>query len=91
MSKKTENPLMQQYNHIKGKHPDVLLLFRVGDFYETYGQDAINAANNLGIVLMHQAEFAPVALAKFPHYALDTNLQKLVKAGYKVGVCDPIE
>lgn len=88
-----ETPLMKQYNAIKGKHPDALLLFRVGDFYETFGEDAIKTAQILGIVLTRRANGAAsfVELAGFPHHALDTYLSKLVKAGQRVAICDQLE
>ena len=75
-------PLMKQYNNIKAKYPDALLLFRVGDFYETFGEDAIKTAGILGIVLTRRANGAAsyVELAGFPHHALDLYLPKLVKS-----------
>ncbi|MCB0395326.1 MAG: DNA mismatch repair protein MutS [Flavobacteriales bacterium] len=92
-TKSTETPLMQQYNAIKGKHPDALLLFRVGDFYETFGEDAVKAAGILGIVLTKRANgsASEIALAGFPHHSLDTYLPKLVRAGYRVAICDQLE
>lgn len=88
-----ETPLMKQYNAIKAKYPDALLLFRVGDFYETFGEDAIKASGILGIVLTRRANGAAsyVELAGFPHHSLDTYLPKLVKAGQKVAICDQLE
>jgi DNA mismatch repair protein MutS len=88
-----ETPLMKQYYNIKGKHPDALLLFRVGDFYETFGEDAITTARILGIVLTRRANGAAsyVELAGFPHHALDTYLPKLVKAGQRVAICEQLE
>ncbi len=88
-----ETPLMKQYNAIKAKHPDALLLFRVGDFYETFGEDAIKAAGVLGIVLTKRANgsAAYVELAGFPHHSLDTYLPKLVRAGMRVAICDQME
>ncbi|MBK9292633.1 MAG: DNA mismatch repair protein MutS [Bacteroidetes bacterium] len=88
-----ETPLMKQYNQIKARYPDALLLFRVGDFYETFGQDAIKTSETLGIVLTRRANGAAafVELAGFPHHALDTYLPKLVKAGYRVAICDQLE
>jgi DNA mismatch repair protein MutS len=88
-----ETPLMKQYYSIKGKHPDALLLFRVGDFYETFGEDAIKTAEILGIVLTRRANGAAsfVELAGFPHHALDTYLPKLVKAGQRVAICEQLE
>ena len=85
-------PLMKQYNTFKAKYPDALLLFRVGDFYETFGEDAIKASKVLGIVLTHRGNGSSNAeLAGFPHHALDTYLPKLVRAGFKVAVCDQLE
>ena len=88
-----ETPLMRQYNEIKSKHPDAILLFRVGDFYETFGEDAICASKTLGIVLTKRSNGAAsnVELAGFPHHSLETYLPKLVKAGYRVAVCDQLE
>ncbi len=88
-----ETPLMKQYNQIKARYPDALLLFRVGDFYETFGQDAVKTSETLGIVLTRRANGAAayVELAGFPHHALDTYLPKLVKAGYRVAICDQLE
>lgn len=88
-----ETPLMQQHNAIKARYPDAILLFRVGDFYETFGQDAVNAARVLGITLTkrNNGNAASSELAGFPHHALDTYLHKLVKAGYRVAVCDQLE
>ncbi len=89
----TETPLMKQYNAIKAKYPDALLLFRVGDFYETFGQDAVTTSGILGIVLTKRANGAAssVELAGFPHHALDNYLPKLVRAGYRVAICDQLE
>lgn len=88
-----ETPLMKQYNAIKGKYPDALLLFRVGDFYETFGSDAVKASKILGIVLTRRANGAAsfVELAGFPHHSLDTYLPKLVRAGLRVAICDQME
>lgn len=88
-----ETPLMRQYFAIKGKYPDALLLFRVGDFYETFGEDAIVASKVLGIVLTRRANGSAqyVELAGFPHHSIDTYLPKLVRAGYKVAICDQLE
>ncbi len=88
-----ETPLMKQYYAIKGKYPDALLLFRVGDFYETFGEDAVKTAGILGIVLTkrHNGSANEVELAGFPHHALDTYLPKLVKAGQRVAICDQLE
>jgi len=86
-------PLMKQHHAIKAKYPDALLLFRVGDFYETFGSDAVKASEILGIVLTKRANGAAafVELAGFPHHALDTYLPKLVRAGYRVAICDQLE
>ncbi len=91
--KVAETPLMKQYNAIKAKHPTALLLFRVGDFYETFGEDAIKASKILGIVLTKRAngKAMHIELAGFPHHSLDTYLPKLVRAGEKVAVCDQLE
>ena len=88
-----ETPLMKQYNAFKAKYPDALLLFRVGDFYETFGSDAIKASKILGIILTRRSNGAAsaVELAGFPHHALDTYLPKLVRAGLKVAICDQLE
>src|SRR6188472_1588444 len=92
-TKTEDTPLMQQHKAIKQKYPDAILLFRVGDFYETFGQDAIIAAQVLGITLTKRNNGAPSSseLAGFPHHALDTYLHKLVKAGYRVAICDQLE
>ena len=91
--KVNETPLMKQYNAFKAQYPDALLLFRVGDFYETFGEDAIRASKVLGIVLTHRSNgaAAKVELAGFPHHALDTYLPKLVRAGFRVAICDQLE
>jgi len=88
-----ETPLMKQYNAIKAKYPDALLLFRVGDFYETFGEDAIKAAAILGIVLTRRAngKATYIELAGFPHHSIDTYLPKLVRAGHRVAICDQLE
>ncbi|RLD21042.1 MAG: DNA mismatch repair protein MutS, partial [Bacteroidetes bacterium] len=88
-----ETPLMKQYNAIKAKHPGALLLFRVGDFYETFGEDAIRASKILDIVLTKRANgsASEIELAGFPHHALDTYLPKLVRAGNRVAICDQLE
>lgn len=88
-----ETPLMRQYFEVKRQHPDALLLFRVGDFYETFGEDAIVASKVLGIVLTKRANGAAqyVELAGFPHHSIETYLPKLVRSGYKVAVCDQLE
>ena len=83
---------MRQYNDIKGKYPDALLLFRVGDFYETFGQDAITASKILDIILTNRANgSSKIELAGFPHHSLDNYLPKLVRAGYRVAICDQLE
>ncbi len=89
----SETPLMKQYNTIKAKYPDALLLFRVGDFYETFGSDAVKSANILGIVLTKRANgYASfIELAGFPYHSLDTYLPKLVRAGQRVAICDQLE
>lgn len=91
--KYVDTPLMKQYNSIKNKHPDAILLFRVGDFYETFGEDAIRAASILGITLTRRANGAAsyVELAGFPHHALDTYLPRLVRAGQRVAICEQLE
>jgi DNA mismatch repair protein MutS len=89
----SDTPLMQQHRAIKQQYPDAILLFRVGDFYETFGEDAIIAAKVLGITLTKRNNGAASAseLAGFPYHALDTYLHKLVKAGYRVAICDQLE
>lgn len=83
---------MQQYNRIKSKYPDAVLLFRVGDFYETFGEDAIKASRILGIVLTNRANgSSKIELAGFPHHSLDTYLPKLVRSGCRVAICDQLE
>lgn len=91
--KPAETPLMKQYNQIKVKYPDALLLFRVGDFYETFGEDAVKASNVLNIVLTKRknGKAREIALAGFPHHSLDTYLPKLVRAGFRVAICDQLE
>ncbi len=95
MPKKTpkETPMMKQYNSFKAKYPGALLLFRVGDFYETFGQDAIVASKILGITLTkrHNGAASEIELAGFPHHALEAYLPKLVRAGQRVAICDQIE
>src|ERR1039457_4505126 len=90
---KSDTPLMKQHNAIKAKYPDAVLLFRVGEFYETFGQDAITASRVLGITLTIRNNASPTAseLAGFPHHSLETYLHKLVKAGYRVAICDQLE
>ena len=86
-------PMMQQFFEMKRKHPDALLLFRVGDFYETYGDDAVTASQILGITLTRRSSVTPnsTEMAGFPHHALDTYLPKLVRAGKRVAICDQLE
>jgi len=93
VSKDKETPLMKQYNSIKSKYPDACLLFRVGDFYETFGEDAIRASKILGIVLTKRGNGSEneTALAGFPHHSINTYLPKLVKAGLRVAICDQLE
>src|SRR6195952_1596761 len=89
----TDTPLMQQHRAIKQKYPDAILLFRVGDFYETFGEDAIHASRVLGITLTKRNNASPASneLAGFPHHSLDTYLHKLVRAGFRVAICDQLE
>ena len=91
--KYVETPLMKQYYQFKSQHPDAILLFRVGDFYETFGDDAIKASSILGITLTRRANgsASSVELAGFPHHALDTYLPKLVRAGERVAICEQLE
>ena len=94
MAKKiVETPLMKQYVEMKGKHPDAILLFRVGDFYETFSDDAIITSEILGITLTRRANGVSqyVELAGFPHHALDSYLPKLVRAGKRVAICEQLE
>ena len=94
MAKKTEDtPLIKQYFETKARYPEALLLYRVGDFYELYSDDAVVAARVLGLVQTRKSngDKGPVAMAGFPHHAIDTYLQKLVRAGYKVAICDQLE
>jgi DNA mismatch repair protein MutS len=88
-----DTPLMKQYAGIKAKHPDAILLFRVGDFYETFGEDAIKTAEILGITLTRRANGSAtfVELAGFPYHALDTYLPRLVRAGQRVAICEQLE
>ena len=89
---KKETPLMTQYNTIKAKYPDALLLFRVGDFYETFGKDAVRTSQILGIVLTKRANGdGHIELAGFPHHSVDSYLPKLVRAGMRVAICDQLE
>ena len=91
--KYADTPLMRQYFHVKSKHPDAILLFRVGDFYETFGADAIKASEILGITLTRRANGSAsfVELAGFPYHALDVYLPKLVRAGQRVAICEQLE
>jgi DNA mismatch repair protein MutS len=91
--KPVETPLMKQYNQFKAKHPDAILLFRVGDFYETFGEDAVKTSQVLGIVLTKRANGAAqyVDLAGFPYHSLDVYLPKLVRAGLRVAICEQLE
>ena len=92
MEKSAETPLMRQYNQFKAKHPDAILLFRVGDFYETYGEDAVRSSKILGITLTRHGKGASqTELAGFPHHALDTYLPRLVRAGHRVAICEQLE
>ena len=93
MSKLVDTPMMKQYFDIKSKNPDAILLFRVGDFYEMYGKDAVIGAEILGIVQTKRANGVAqyVEMAGFPHHALDTYLPKLVRAGKRVAICDQLE
>ena len=88
-----ETPLMKQYNQIKARHPEALLLFRVGDFYETFGADAVKTSRILGIILTKRGNGSAteIELAGFPHHSLDTYLPKLVRAGQRVAICDQLE
>src|SRR6056297_1799271 len=92
--KKTKKvtPLMKQYFAVKAKHPEAILLFRVGDFYETFGEDAITISKVLGIILTNRNNGgSKIELAGFPHHSLDTYLPKLVRAGYRAAICDQLE
>ena len=93
MAKSAETPLMKQYYQFKAQHPDAILLFRVGDFYETYGEDAVKASQVLGIVLTKRSNgaAASVDMAGFPFHALDNYLHKLVRAGFRVAICEQLE
>ncbi len=89
---KTMTPLMEQYYAMKAQHPDALLLYRVGDFYETFGSDAEKTASILGIVLTKRNNGGvDIELAGFPYHALDAYLPKLVKAGLRVAICEQLE
>lgn len=91
--KPTETPMMKQFFAVKAEHPEAMLLFRCGDFYETYGDDALTASKVLGIVLTKRSSATPgsIPMAGFPYHSLDTYLPRLVRAGYKVAVCDQLE
>ena len=94
MAKPAEDtPLIKQFFEVKAQHPEALLLYRVGDFYESYSDDAVTASKVLGLVLTKKSngDKGPVAMAGFPHHAIDSYLPKLVRAGYKVAVCDQLE
>lgn len=94
MVKKELTPMMKQFFDLKAKHPEAILLFRCGDFYETYCEDAITAAQILGITLTRRNNGAGVRgdeMAGFPHHALDTYLPKLIRAGKRVAICDQLE
>ena len=85
-------PLMAQYFNLKSKHPDAILLFRVGDFYETFGDDAVTAADVLGIVLTSRNNGgSDIPLAGFPYHSVDVYLPKLVRAGFRVAICEQLE
>ena len=88
-----DTPLMQQYREMKKKHPDAILLFRVGDFYECMGVDAVKASEVLGITLTRRmnGDKSSIELAGFPHHALDVYLPKLVRAGNRVAICEQLE
>jgi DNA mismatch repair protein MutS len=88
-----QTPLMKQFWQIKAKYPGALLLFRVGDFYETFGEDAIKAADVLGIVLTKRGNgsASEIELAGFPHHSIDVYLPKLVRAGHRVAICEQLE
>ena len=90
------SPMLKQFYELKAKHPDAVLLFRCGDFYETYGEDAEDASKILGITLTKNTkrkdkDGKPLALAGFPHYAIDNYLPKLIRAGKRVAICDQLE
>jgi DNA mismatch repair protein MutS len=90
---KKETPLMKQYNMIKTKYPDSLLLFRVGDFYETFGEDAVKTSKILGIILTKKGagSLSEIELAGFPYHSIDNYLPKLIKAGCRVAICEQLE
>src|SRR5262249_56980240 len=85
----SDTPLMQQYREVKGQHPNALILFRVGDFFELFGEDAEVATRVLGLALTSRDKATP--MAGFPHHAVDVHARKLVQAGYRVAVCDQVE
>lgn len=88
----SDSPLLKQYHEMKKKHPDAILLFRVGDFYETFSEDAVDASKILGICLTRRSgRQGSVELAGFPHHALDTYLPKIVRAGRRVAICEQLE
>ena len=91
--KPTETPMMKQFFAVKAEHPEAVLLFRCGDFYETYGDDALTASKVLGIVLTKRSSATPgaIPMAGFPYHSLETYLPRLVRAGYKVAVCDQLK
>ena len=95
MANKEETPMMQQFRNIKEQYPDAMLLFRCGDFYETYCEDAVKASKILNITLTHRSNggssAASIDMAGFPFHALDTYLPKLVRAGLRVAICDQLE
>src|ERR1700733_488265 len=94
MSKSSaDTPLMQQHRAIKQKYPDAILLFRVGDFYETFGEDAIIASKVVGITLTRRGNgsASEIELAGVPHHSLDTYLPRLIRAGHRVAICDQLE
>ncbi|HPG55783.1 MAG TPA: DNA mismatch repair protein MutS, partial [Candidatus Enterocola sp.] len=93
MSKIVETPMLKQYNAVKKQHPDALLLYRCGDFYETYGEDAVTASAILGITLTMRGKDTSneIRMAGFPYHAIDTYLPKLVRAGWRVAICDQLE
>ena len=94
MPKEELTPMMKQFYDLKAKHPDALLLFRCGDFYETYCDDAVTASRVLGITLTrrnNKGQAAAIEMAGFPYHALDTYLPRLIRAGHRVAICDQLE
>ncbi|MBQ2365568.1 MAG: DNA mismatch repair protein MutS, partial [Bacteroidaceae bacterium] len=94
MAKEELTPMMKQFHDLKAKHPDAILLFRCGDFYETYCSDAVTASQVLGITLTrrnNKGSQAATEMAGFPYHALDTYLPRLVRAGFRVAICDQLE